>query len=525
MSSQPQVDKAQRSPVIPQAPESILSTMDQDGKRRWVYPTPSPGKLRTARGIVAWLLIFLFLGLPLTKIGGKPAIFLDLIHREFTFFGLTLYSTDTVMLMLFALISLLSVFFATALLGRVWCGWGCPQTVYMEFVYRPIERLFEGKENARRKRDQGPMTPDKFVRKFAKFSFYIAISLLLAHTFVAYFVSWEVLLVWMQRPPSDNWGFFLMMALTTALVLFDFAYFREQMCTIACPYARFQSVLMDKDSLIVSYDPTRGEPRGRRSRAQRKDEQAGITLNLGDCIDCGACVRTCPTGIDIRDGLQMECISCTQCIDACDVIMISVNKPTGLIRYTSENLLSGAKARIVRPRTVFYGALLLLLGTIFTLLLTSRTELEVNVGRVVAEPYTTLGTGEIANRLNFRIQNRGKTTSAEIVATAPEGTQVRIVGLPKLELPGGETKRVDTFVIVPPEAFVNGSANGTFEVRTADGYTTAIDFNLLGPSENGANGANAAPAPAEKANADDANADEPGGQASEQTPPTSEVQP
>lgn len=522
MSSQPTSPSPERSAIL-ESPDEVLSTMSKDGKRRWLYPTPSPGTLHKARGVMAWILIALFLGLPLIKIGGKPAIFLDLLHGEFTFFGLTLYSNDTVLLMVFLLFTLLSVFFATALLGRVWCGWACPQTVYLEFVYRPLERLFEGKEYTRKKRDEGPMTTEKFLRKFAKYAFYIAISLILAHTFVAYFVSWDSLSIWMKRPPAENWGFFVMMAFTTSLILFDFAYFREQMCTITCPYARFQSVLMDKDSLIVSYDPTRGEPRGRRSRAQRKQEQDGISLNLGDCIDCGACVRTCPTGIDIRDGLQMECVSCTQCIDACDVIMISVNKPTGLIRYTSENALAGIKTRIIRPRTVLYGALLCGLSAVFALIVTARTELDVNVGRAVAEPYSTLGQGEIANRLNFRIQNRGKTTTAEIVAITPKDTQVRIVGPPQITLPGGETKRVDAFVIVPADAFQNGSANGTFEIKTDDGYTKTVEFNLLGPAgnTNGTTNGNSAPAPASEPTAEPAS--QPAG--TPETPSTPEAQP
>ncbi len=490
MSSQPNSSSPERRNSVLESPDEVLSTMSKDGKRRWLYPTPSPGLLHKARGAMAWILIALFLGLPLVKIGGKPSIFLDILHGEFTFFGLTLYANDTLLLMVFLLLTLMSVFFATSLLGRVWCGWACPQTVYLEFVYRPLERLFEGKEYTRKKRDEGPMTTEKFFRKFAKYIFYIAISLILAHTFVAYFVSWNSLLIWMQRPPAENWGFFVMMAFTTGLVLFDFAYFREQMCTIACPYARLQSVLIDQDSMIVSYDPTRGEPRGRRSRSQRKEEQAGVSLNLGDCIDCGACVRTCPTGIDIRNGLQMECVGCTQCIDACDAIMISINKPKGLIRYTSENALAGIKTKIIRPRTVLYGALLCGLGAVFAFSINVRTELEVNVGRTVGDPYSTLGHGEIANRLTFRIQNRGQNTSAEITATAPEGTQVKIVGPHQIALPGGETKRIEAFVIVPADAFQDGSAQGTFEIKTDDGYTKLVDFNLLGPTNNSNNSNN-----------------------------------
>lgn len=465
------------------SPDQVLSTLGNDGKRRWLYPTPSPGSWKRARGVVAWLLILLFTALPILKVGGRPAVFLDVVHREFTFFGLTLYATETVLVMVFMLFMLLSVFFATALLGRVWCGWGCPQTVYLEFVYRPIERLIEGPEFQRQKRDAGPLSFDKLWRKVAKFSIYIVISLALAHTFVAYFVSWDNLLLWMQRRPAENWSFFVMMALTTGLIFFDFAFFREQMCTITCPYARFQSVLLDKDSLIVSYDPARGEQRHRRTREERKQEKAGISLNVGDCIDCGACVRTCPTGIDIRDGLQMECVGCTQCIDACDAIMIGVNKPTGLIRYTSENALAGKASRILRPRTMLYGVLLLVLGTAFVVLLSSRSVVDVNAARVVAEPFVVQADGQVSNRLRFRLQNRGAATTATITALEPPGTTVTIAGPSPILLPANTTVRVQAFVLVPPDAFTHGSVQGVFEVRTADGHVDTVPFHLLGPSE------------------------------------------
>lgn len=467
-------------PVL-ESPDEVLSTLGRDGKRRWLYPTLSVGRFLRSRAVVGWILIALFTLLPWIKIGGKPAIFINLLQREFTFFGLTLYSTDTVLWMVFILAVLIGVFFGTALLGRVWCGWGCPQTVYLEFVYRPIERWLEGTEAARRRRNEGPWVWDKVWRKGVKFSVYGLISLALAHTFVAYFVSWDALLRWMMRPPEENWSFFLMMSITSGLIFFDFASFREQMCTIACPYARFQSVLIDKDSMIVSYDTGRGEPRGRRTRAIRKQEAEGVKLNLGDCIDCGACVRTCPTGIDIRNGLQMECIGCTQCMDACDAIMIGVKKPVGLIRYTSENALEGKPTRPARPRTVIYGILLTALTTVFVTLLVMRPTLNMNIVRAVNVPFLEMGDG-IANNLRFSLLNHREDTTIDIVAVEPPGTEVKLVGSRPFVLEQGDRVRFDAFVIVPPEAFVDGSADGVFEVRSADGRVQRKNFHLLGPS-------------------------------------------
>jgi cytochrome c oxidase accessory protein FixG len=385
--------------------------------------------------------------------------------------------------MIFIIGALLSVILFTSLLGRVWCGWACPQTVYMEFLFRPIERWLEGSEHVRKRRNEGPYTLDRIWRKSIKLGIFLAISLILAHTFVAYFVGWEALLVWIQSPPATNWGFFLMMAITTGLILFDFGYFREQMCTIACPYARMQSVLLDPDSMIVSYDPTRGEPRGKRSRKRLDDEAAGLETLMGDCIDCLACVRTCPTGIDIREGLQMECIACTQCIDACDAIMDRIEKPRGLIRYTSERDLSGSRTSYVRPRTIVYSVLLVGILTAFTTVLTARDAYDVDVGRVAGDPFAVLPDGRIANRLRFRVRNQtADRVSFDLSARTPEGAQIQAVGALPVSLDPGEMKRVESWVIVPAEAFHSDALEGIFELEFSDGERVEAQFVLLGPT-------------------------------------------
>lgn len=466
-----------------EAPEAVLTTLTKDGKRRWLYPTPSKGRFHRRRLVLGWALIAFFVALPIIRIGGRPAVLLDVVRREFALFGLTFYPTDTLYLLLLAVGTLLTVVLATALLGRVWCGWACPQTVYLEFVFRPIERWIEGKEHVRQRRDGGPWTFDKAWRKAAKWALYGLIALGLAHTFVAYFVGWDQLLRWMMGPPTEHWGVFVLMAGTTGLILFDFGIFREQMCTIACPYARMQSVLLDPDSLIVSYDPTRGEPRARRSKKKIQQEEAGLIPALGDCIDCFACVRTCPTGIDIRDGLQMECITCTQCIDACDSIMDAIGKPRGLIRYTSERELEGKRTRWLRPRTALYAVLLLAVSTVFTVGLVTREAYDVGVTRAVGEPYTELPSGEIANRLRFRVRNQtASPASFEIAAVEPAGASVRVVGVSPIALDPQELARVEAWIVVPREAFAgSGQQPGTFELRFSDGTTETLTFTLLGP--------------------------------------------
>jgi cytochrome c oxidase accessory protein FixG len=487
------------APKVLDSPEAVLSTLGNDGKRRWIYPVPAVGSLWKARLIVAWLLVAVFVALPIVQVGGKPAIFLDVWNREFTFFGLTLYPTDTLITMFGTLALFLTIALVTAIFGRVWCGWACPQTVYLEFFFRPVERLIEGKENKRRKRDAGPMTGEKFFRKALKMAVFTAMAVLLAHVFVSYFVSWERLLGWMTGPPTDHWGVFVLMAGTSALILFDFGYFREQMCTITCPYARFQSVLQDRDSMIVSYDPARGEARGRRTKAQRQAEAEGAEIGLGDCIDCNACVRTCPTGIDIRQGLQMECIGCTQCIDACDSIMESINKPKGLIRYTSENIVdqlllengqepigkNPQEPSFMRPRLVIYTVLFLVFATVSTTLLVTRTPVEVDVLRITGAPFQMVGSDRAANRLKFVVQNRsGSDAEYEIRATSPKGTEVKF-GAGTVKVAAGASEKVEAFVVTPVDAFEFGHAEATFEIRPVnDGANPHIQketFHLLGP--------------------------------------------
>jgi len=288
----------------------------------------------------------------------------------------------------------------------------------------------------------------------------------------------------MVTTPKDHWGFFVLMAGTTGLVMFDFANFREQMCTIACPYARMQSVLLDPDSLIVSYDPNRGEPRARRSKSKLQQEADGVIPAQGDCIDCGACVRTCPTGIDIREGLQMECITCTQCIDACDDIMENIGKPPGLISYTSENNLAGKRTHLIRPRTIIYLVLWVGLAAALIIALATRNSYDIDIGRSVGDPYMILPDGRIANRLRFRVRNQtGAASTFAIKPASPEQMEIRIVGISPIALAPGEMKRTEAWVILPPESLSSNKITGKFLLEFSDGSTTDASFILLGPSQ------------------------------------------
>jgi cytochrome c oxidase accessory protein FixG len=460
-------------PLAPAADGAVLSTLNPDGSRRWLYPRVSPGRFLTARRLVGWALIALFTALPYVRIGGKPSILLDLPAREFTLFGTTFLPTDTLVLALFLLAAFLAIFLLTALLGRVWCGWGCPQTVYLELVYRPLERLFERRHYATDGR-----APVSTGARLAKLAAYTIVSLVLAHTFLAYFVGTDRLFDWMRRSPVEHPTAFLVMAATTGLMLFDFAWFREQLCTLICPYGRFQSVLLDRQSLIIGYDARRGEPRARLGRGRQAADDAG------DCIDCGLCVATCPTGIDIRQGLQMECVGCAHCIDACDAVMDRIGRPRGLIRYASRQALDEGRTRLLRPRVVIYPVLIGIAVVALGLTLGGQDTADVSVLRVRTRPYRVLDSGAVENVVLLKIVNRSGATRAYDVR-APEPAALASADLP-LTLPAGGTATATLHVVLPRSSFGGGRADVELRVTADAGLDRSIRHRLLGPLFGGA---------------------------------------
>ena len=458
--------------TVPMAAGRVLPTLNEDGSRRWIRPRPSPGKFLTRRRAVAYVLMVVFFIIPYLRMGGKPLVLLDLPDRQFTFFGATFLPTDTLLLMLLMASILIGIFLMTALAGRVWCGWSCPQTVYMEFLFRPIERLFERGRSGSMQLDREGLRGQLHPRRLAKYAVYLVLSLFLAHTFLAYFVGIDRLVAWVQRSPFDHPTSFFIMAITTGAIMLDFTWFREQTCLVACPYGRWQSVLLDRQSLIVAYDRARGEP-----RARGKERAAGA----GDCIDCGACVITCPTGIDIRDGLQMECIHCTQCADACDAIMARIGKPAGLIRYSSRAALEGARVKKLRPRVVLYPAALAVTFGGFLFALNTRAPADITVLRGMGEPYVTEADGRVANQLRVKITNRSPADHRYTVSIqgADEGTLIA----PENPLPvaPGHTEMMGVFIMLPPSAFHDGERRITVSVTDGAGYTDRVPYRLVGP--------------------------------------------
>ncbi|MEM7624840.1 MAG: cytochrome c oxidase accessory protein CcoG [Planctomycetota bacterium] len=451
--------------------ERVLSTLEADGKRRWLHPRLSKGKLWYRRRAVAWGLIAFFTLLPWLRWDGQPLVLLDLPNRKFLLFGTTFLPTDTLPLALAILAIFLSIFFVTAVFGRLWCGWGCPQTVYMEFVFRPVERLFFRRAGVGGK-------PKKSVAPWRYAGMYLVFLVICAHlanTFLAYFVGTDNLTRWIwTSSPAAHPGPFILFVAITGFMMFDFAFWREQLCIIGCPYGRFQSVMLDRQSLIVSYDPQRGEPRGKPRKAKRGQ---GVALPVvGDCIDCGQCVEVCPTGIDIRNGLQLECVNCTQCIDACNDIMDRMDRPRGLIRYSSQDAIDRKPTKLIRPRVVIYPVAVCVLLTALVVVLLTKPTSDIEVLRTLGRPFAVLTDGQIDNTLRVKITNRTDAPRTYRFAMPDIAGVELVTSTPTVSLAPGETLTENVRVLLPYTAFTGGRTTATLQV--IDDLQTTFDHSL-----------------------------------------------
>jgi cytochrome c oxidase accessory protein FixG len=378
-----------------------LPTATRTGQRVWLYPDRRAGKNATVRRRLAMALLVIYLMTPWLVWKGRPVLRLDIDEGVAYAFGLVLRMSDASILAFLLIGMALLLFLATTIRGRIWCGYACPQTVFVEWVIRPIEEWLEGPAHRRRIADRGPRTSSLRSRKAIKHIAFLLVAAVVANSFLAYFISPQKIGQWMVRPPSEHPSAFVAMSFVMLAFYAELAWFREQFCAFLCPYARFQSVLFDRDTPAIAYDSARGDPRGKGT-------------SKGDCIDCGLCVRVCPTGIDIRNGAQLECIMCARCADACDSIMGNLGRPKGLIRLASEREQSidggGKKTRVrpgavVRPRVVVYAAAMVILAASAIWRVASRPLLAMTVTRVQGVAYSRLPDGGMANLFNVRMVN------------------------------------------------------------------------------------------------------------------------
>ncbi len=462
----------------PRPSRETLTTINRDGSRFFLHPADVSGFFTRWRRVFALLLIGVYLLLPWVPINGHPAVFLDVLNGRFHLFGLSFAAQDLWMAF-FGITGLgFSLFFVTALFGRIWCGWACPQTVFLEHVYRRVERWIEGDAVKRRKLDAQDWDTEKLVKRVSKHAIFVFISLGITHLFLAYFISIPELYQWMTHSPGEHWGAFVFVFVAGAILYFNFSWFREQLCLVICPYGRLQSALTDDDSVVIGYDDKRGEPRGPAKRGLPTEASAQV----GDCIDCYRCVQVCPTGIDIRQGLQMECIGCANCIDACDTIMRKLGRPEGLVRYDSLNGLAGLKKRILRPRIFLYLALMLAGMTAFTISARQLRSANMNVVRMTGAPYF-ITEDAIRNQYMVRVINKSnepKTYSIETGAPEQRYTQINR-GEPVL-VPGmGEEVR--PVIISIDRTDYTGPFDLTIELRDAEGGTIITrKAEFLGPN-------------------------------------------
>jgi cytochrome c oxidase accessory protein FixG len=447
--------------------------------REKIHPREANGRFAYLRRLSVVLLMGIFYGLCWITIDGQQLLLLDLPARRFHVFGLTLWPQDFIYLSALLLLAALSLFFFTAVAGRLWCGYACPQTVWTE-LFMWVERVFEGPASRRMKLDRGPWNLNKIVRKGGKHLAWIALALWTGFTFVGYFTPVRELTTMVTSFALPPWELFW-------IGLYGFAtwgnagFLREQVCKYMCPYARFQSAMFDRNTLIVSYDANRGEPRGSRRRGSDPKDSG-----LGSCIDCHLCVQVCPTGIDIRDGLQYECIGCAACIDVCDDVMDKMGYPRGLVRYTTENALDGKPSRVLRPRILIYAALILLVTTVVATTLIGRTPLIVDVMRDRNALYRELPGGLIENVYTLRIQNMAKDDQTYVITASGIDGVALAAPVEPVRVEAGEVHTVVARLQAPYDK-VDGSTDVTIEVSAVGEARIRRDeeTRFLGPRQGG----------------------------------------
>jgi cytochrome c oxidase accessory protein FixG len=406
-----------------------LATVTDEGKRIWIYPKKPKGKFYNVRNIVSFTLLAILFITPFIKINDHPFMLFNLLERKFIVFGIAFGPHDFHLFVLAMIAVVISIFLFTVIYGRIFCGWVCPQTIFMEMVFRKIEYWIEGNSSQQRKLDRAPWTSEKIFKKTSKHIIFFSISFIIANFFLSYIIGMDELLKIISDPPSEHLTGLSAILIFSGVFYFVFAKFREQVCTMVCPYGRLQGVMLDQNSIVIAYDNLRGEPRGKIKRGEEN--------NLGDCVDCNQCVEVCPTGIDIRNGTQLECVNCTACIDACDTIMTKVNRPKGLIKYASKIEIETKVRKFFTPRSIGYTVVLFLLLTLLSGLLLTRSDFELSILRTSGIMFQEQPDNKISNLYDLKIINKTfETLPANLQLQNVEG-EIKIIGSDLIVEPQG----------------------------------------------------------------------------------------
>lgn len=451
-----------------------VTHIDQTGKRVFFYPKKPKGRFYNARTIVSVFFAVVFFTLPFIKLNGDPLFLFDLVGRKFILFGVRFWPQDFFIFMIGMIAFIVFVALFTVVFGRVFCGWVCPQTVFMEMIFRKIEYAIEGDAAYQRALNKMPWNAEKIRKRGLKVAIFFIVSVMVANTFLAYMIGMDELFKIITEPFSQHVGGFTLMLVFSGVFFFIFYWFREQACLVVCPYGRMQGVLLDKHSIVVAYDHVRGEPRAKFSKVQKE--------GTGDCVDCNECVKVCPTGIDIRHGTQLECTNCTACIDACDNIMEGVNRPKGLIRYASEHtILTGQKLRWT-PKMFAYSLVLLLLISLESFLLITRTDLDVTIVRAKGTLFYTEQDGRISNLFNVKVINKTKDDLPLEFVYDVEGAEIRLVGNQAPVVSKDSLIDTQFFIILPKEKIEKQKEKIKLEVRSNGKKITDEVTTFIGPA-------------------------------------------
>lgn len=453
-----------------------IATVDAEGKRIWIYPKKPSGYYHRLRIVVTSFLLLLFFAGPFIQWNGKPFLLLNFFERKFILFGHVFWPQDFFLLALTLVTLFVFIILFTVAFGRIWCGWACPQTLFMEMVFRKIEYWIEGGANKQRKLAGQPWNGEKILKKTSKHFIFLVISILIAHTAMAYLIGLDAVVEIVQHSPMQNLSGFIGLVAFTGIFYGVFALFREQACIAVCPYGRLQGVLLVKESIVVAYDWLRGEPRNKIKKGIEETEKKG------DCIDCKLCVHVCPTGIDIRNGTQLECVNCTACMDACDDVMIKVNRPKGLIRYASFNSIKEGKEKLFTPRIAGYTVVLTALIGLLSFFVFTRADIETTVLKVPGTLYSRTDDGQITNLYNIEFVNKTfEDISIDLKIEEPVGASLMKVGGQPLLVPSEGILKSTFMVKIPEDQLTVMRTKVQFSVFKGEERIESMSARFIGP--------------------------------------------
>lgn len=472
MSTEEEVAEEKKK-LIDESFRDSIATINTEGKRNWIFPKKPKGRFYNARSITSILYLLVFFTLPFIKVGGHPLFLFNILERKFILFGVIFWPQDFVIFGLGMLTFIVFIVLFTVTFGRVFCGWACPQTIFMEMVFRKIEYWIEGDAGEQRKLSQMPWNAEKIRKRGAKLGIFYLVSFIIANFFLAYIVGMDRMIAIIKSPISETYGTLISLGIFSFVFFGVFAWFREQACLIVCPYGRLQGVMLDRNSIVVAYDYVRGEPRGHVSHKQPKEQ-------LGDCVDCSLCVKVCPTGIDIRNGTQLECVNCTACIDACDEVMEKTHRPKGLIRYASENGIANKVPLRFTTRIKAYSLVLTALIGVLVFLLVSRSDVDATILRAGGQLFQEQPGNKVSNLYTVRVINKTRNDVPLTFKVEGEDAEIQLVGNPltvKKEAKG----ETEFFVIRDRSKITSRKSKIKIGVYSGTEKLQTVSTNFLGP--------------------------------------------